>query len=154
MAAGTSGLGGGLPGGSRSAAGCGRGTCMGPWEVPAIGAEEWEVGVLVQGGIGAGCFPLDMGRVGSKLACIVVWVCLGSIRVCTAGLACQLDAWSFWMATVMVISVLSNNSSTWAVSSSTGLSGISEVLVPWIWTVRLLRYTQQYQFIENLTSFP
>jgi len=45
------------------------------------------------------------------------------------------------MAVVMVVSVLSNISLTWAVLSSVGLSGVSEALVPWIWTVRLLRYT-------------
>jgi len=55
--------------------------------LPAMGAEEWEVGVLVRGGIGAGCFPLDMGRVGSELACVVCWVCLGSVHVCIARLA-------------------------------------------------------------------
>jgi len=45
---------------------------MGPWEVLAVGAEDWKVGVLVRGGIGASCFPFDMGGVGSELAWVVV----------------------------------------------------------------------------------
>ena len=47
MATGAGGLGGGLPRGGCSAAGCGGGACTGPWEVLALGAKEWEVGVLV-----------------------------------------------------------------------------------------------------------
>jgi len=65
MAAGAGGLGGGLPGGGCGVAGCGGRACMGLWEVLAVGAEGQEVGVLVQGGTRAGCFPLDTGGVGS-----------------------------------------------------------------------------------------
>ena len=86
MAAGARGLGGRFPRGGCGAAGCGRGACMGPWDVLALGAKGWEVGVLVQGGIRAGAFPFNTGGVGSGLAC-VTWVDLGSVRACTAGLA-------------------------------------------------------------------
>ncbi len=94
-----------------------------------LGADERVVGVLVRGGIGAGCFPFDTGGVGSELACTgtVVW----DILVRMAGLAGLLIAWSFWMAEDTVVSVLSNSASTRAVSSSVGLSGVSEALVPW-----------------------
>ena len=51
----------------------------------ALGAEEQDVGVLVLGGTGAGCFPFDMGGVGSKLACMAVWV--REVLACTVGLA-------------------------------------------------------------------
>jgi len=64
---------------------------MGPWEVLALGAEERDVGVLVWGGIGAGCFPLDTGGVGSELA----WVGWGCVLARTAGLVGQLICWSF-----------------------------------------------------------
>ena len=107
----------------------------------ALGAGAQETGVLVQGGIGAGAFPFDTGGVGSKLACM-------------AGLAGRLTVWSFWVAEVTVVSALSNNCSTRAVSSSVGLSGVSEVLELWIWTVLLLRYVQQFHCGEYLTSFP
>ena len=73
--------------------------------------------VLVRGGTGAGAFPFDTGGVGSVLACM-------------AGLVGRLTVWSFWIAEVTVVSALSNNCSTQAVSSSVGLSGVSEVLVP------------------------
>jgi len=79
----------------------------------------WAARVLVRGGIGAGAFPFDMGGVGSELACM-------------AGLAGQLTVWSFWMAEVTVVLAFSNNCLTLAVSSSVGLSGVSEVLVPWM----------------------
>jgi len=149
MATGAGGLGGGRPGGGCGATGYSGGACTGPWDVLALGAEKWEVGVLVRGGIGADCFPLDMGEVGSELACVVGWVCLGFVCVCTVGLAGRLMAWSFWIAVAMVVSVLSNISWTRAVSSSARLSRVSEVLVLWKWTVRLLRYIQQYQVFEN-----
>jgi len=83
-----------------------------------LGVGTRATGVLVQGGIGAGAFPFDMGGVGSEL-------------VCTAGLAGQLTVWSFWIAEVTVVSALSNNCSTQVVSSSIGLSGDSETLVLW-----------------------
>jgi len=83
-----------------------------------LGVGVWATGVLVWGGIGAGAFPFDMGGVGSELAC-------------TAGLAGRLTVWSFWIAEVTVVSALSNNCSTRAVSSSVGLSGDSEALVSW-----------------------
>jgi len=51
-------------------------------------------------------------------------------------------------------SVLSNISSTWAVSLSAGLSGVSEALDPWKWTAWLLRYTQRCCSRLYLTSFP
>jgi len=127
---------------------------MGPWEVLALGAEEQEVGVLVRVGTGASCFPLDTSGVGSKLACTGAWECLGIVHAWMAGLAGWLIAWSFWIAAVTVVSVLSNISSTQAVSLSAGLSGVSKVLVPWRWTAQLLRYTQQYWVVKNLTSFP
>ena len=102
----------------------------------ALDADERNVGVLVWGGIGAGAFPFDTGGVGSELACVVrVW----EVLVCTAGLAGRLIAWSFWIAELTIVSVLSSISSTRAVSSSAGLSGVSVALVPWKWTVRLLR---------------
>jgi len=66
---------------------------MGPWDVLALGAMEWEVGVLARGGTGAGCFPLDTGGVGSELACTGAWVCLGFARM--AGLAGRVIVWSF-----------------------------------------------------------
>jgi len=106
-----------------------------------LGVGTWATGVLVQGGIGAGAFPFDMGGVGSELACM-------------AGLVGRLIVWSFWIAKVMVVSALSNNCSTWVVLSSVGLSGVSEALVPWMWTVLLLRYIQQFLCGEYLTSFP
>jgi len=93
MALAAGGLGGGGPGGGCGAAGCGGGACTGPWDVLALGAEEWEVGVLVRGGIGAGCFPLDTGGVGSELACTRAWVWEVPARM--AGLAGRLMAWSF-----------------------------------------------------------
>jgi len=108
---------------------------MGPWEVLALGAEERDVGVLVRGGTGAGCFPLDTGGVGSELA----WVGWWCVLACVAGLLGRLIVWSFWIAELTIVSVLSSISLTRAVSSSTGLSGVSKVLVPWKWTVRLLR---------------
>jgi len=141
MAAGAGGLGGRLPGGGRGAAGQGGGACTGAREVLALGAGVQETGVLVWGGIGAGAFPFDTGGVGSELACM-------------AGLAGRLTIWSFWMAEVTVVSALSNNCSTQAVLSSVGLSGVSEALVPWRWTVLLLRYVQQFLCGEYLTSFP
>jgi len=82
-----------------------------------------------------------MDRVGSELACM-------------ARLLGQLTVWSFWIAKVTVVSARSNNCSTWVVLSSVGLSGVSETLVLWIWTVLLLRYIQQYRSKEYLTSFP
>ena len=87
-----------------------------------------DTGVLLQGGAGAGAFPFDTGGVGSELACM-------------ARLVGRLTVWSFWIAEVTVVSALSNNCSTLAVSSSAGLSGVSEVLVLWKCTVLLLRYT-------------
>jgi len=102
---------------------------MGPWEVLALDTEERTVEVLVRGGTGAGCFPLDTGGVGSELACTGAWV--WDDPACMAGLAGRLIAWSFWMAEETVVSVLSNISSTRAVSSSVGLSGVWEALVPW-----------------------
>jgi len=122
MAMGAGGLGGGFPGGSCGATGCSGRACIGPWKVLALGTKKQVVGVLVQSGTGAGCFPFNTGGVGSKLACM-------------AGLAGQLDTWSFWMAMVTVVSALSNNSSTWVVSSSIRVSGVSEALVPCIWIV-------------------
>jgi len=56
---------------------------MGPWEVLALGAKERDMGVLVRSGTGAGCFPFDMGGVGSELA----WV--GCVLVRMAGLVLQ-----------------------------------------------------------------
>jgi len=93
MAPAAGGLGGGGPGGSCGAAGCGGGACTGPWDVVALGAKERDVGVLVRGGIRAGCFPFDTGGVGSKLACTgaVVW----DVPARMAGLAGQLISWSF-----------------------------------------------------------
>ena len=85
----------------------------------ALGVDVWGAGVLVRGGIGAGAFPFDTGGVGIEL-------------VCMAGLAGRLTAWSFWIVAVTVVLALSNSCSTWAVSSSVGLSGVSEVLVPWM----------------------
>ncbi len=111
------------------AAGCGGGACTGPWDVLGLGADEREVGVLVRGGIGAGCFPFDTGGVGSELACTGAVV--RDVPARMAGLAGRLIAWSFWMAEDTVVSVLSNISSTRAVSSSVGLSGVLEALVPW-----------------------
>src|SRR6266705_6909673 len=58
------------------------------------------------------------------------------------------------MAEETVVSILSNISLTWAVSSSVGLSGVSEALVLWKWTVLLLRYTQPDWVNEYRTSFP
>jgi len=84
-----------------------------------LGVGARATGVLVRGSIGAGAFPFDTGGVGSELAC-------------KARLAGRLTVWSFWIAEVTVVSALSNNCSTWAVSSSVGLSGVSEVLVPWM----------------------
>jgi len=55
--------------------------------VLALDAEERDVGVLVLGGTGAGCFPFDMGGVGSELACMV-WV--REVLARTVGLAGQL----------------------------------------------------------------
>jgi len=104
-----------------------------------VGAQG--AGVLGWGGFWAGAFPFDTGGVGSELAC-------------TARLAGRLTVWSFWIAEVTVVSACSNNCSTWAMSSSVGLSGVSEALVPWIWTVLLLRYVQQCHSLEYLTSFP
>jgi len=66
---------------------------VGPWEVLALGAEEQNVGVLVWGGTGAGCFPLDTGGVGSELVCTGAVV--RDVPVCMAGLAGQLIARSF-----------------------------------------------------------
>ena len=109
-------------------------------------ADERNVGVLVWGGIGAGCFPLEMGGVGSELA----WVGWG----CTAGLAGRLIAWSFCTTEVTVASVCCNISSTRAVLSSAGLSGVCDLLVPWKWIVLLLRYTQQFCCVEYLASLP
>src|SRR5712691_3092217 len=123
MAPAAGGLGGGGPGGGCGAAGCGGGACTGPWDV-----DEWKVGVLVRGGIGAGCFPFDMGGVGSELACTgaVVW----DVPARMAGLAGRLISRSFLMAIETVVSVLSNISWTLAVSSSESAGG-SEVLVLW-----------------------
>ena len=123
---------------------------MGPWAVLAFGADGRNVGVLVRGGIGA--FPFDTGGVGSELVCTGAWVRDDPARM--AGLAGQLIVWSFWIAEVTVVSACSNNCSTLAVSSSVGLSGVSEALVPWIWTVLLLRNVQQFRSMEYLTSFP
>jgi len=108
------------------------------------------MGVLVRGGTGAGCFPFDTGGVGSELA----WVVLGAVHACMAGLAGLLIVWSFWIAELMIVSVLFKISSMQAVLSSTGLLGVSDTLVPWKWTVRLLRYTQQFHLTAYLTSFP
>ena len=58
------------------------------------------------------------------------------------------------MAVERVVSVLSNISWTRAVSSSSESAGVSEVLVPWKWTVLLLRYTQRFFDGLYLTSFP
>src|SRR6266705_2484736 len=124
MALAAGGLGGRGPGG-----GCGGGACMGPWDVPVLGTEERKVGVLVRGGIGVGCFPLDTGGVGSELACTGAVV--RDVPARMAGLAGRLISRSFWMAIETVVSVLSNISWTRAVSSSAGLSGVSEALVPW-----------------------
>jgi len=55
---------------------------------------------------------------------------------------------------VMVVLAHSSSCSTQAVLSSVGLSGLSEALVLWIWTVPLLRYVQQFWYLEYLTSFP
>ena len=112
---------------------------MGCQDVLAVSTQV--TGVLVHSGIGAGAFPFDTGGVGSILACM-------------ARLVGWLTVWSFWIAEVTVVLALSNNCLTLAVSSSAGLSGVSEVLLPWIWTVLLLRYTQQYRLIEYRTSFP
>src|SRR6266581_5664470 len=152
MAPAAGGLGGGGPGGGCGAAGCGGGAGACPGDVLALGAEEREVGVLVWGGIGAGCFPFDTGGVGSELACtgVVVW----DVLACMAGLAGRLISRSFLMAVETVVSVLSNISWTWAVSSSSELAGVSDALVPWKWTVLLLRYIQQFRFSEYWTSFP
>ena len=116
----------------------------------ALGAKGWDMGVLVRGGTGAGCFPFDTGGVGSELA----WMGQGHILACIARLVGLLIVWSFWIAKLTVIFILSNISSTWVVLLSVGDSGVSKALVLWIWTVQLLRYTQQYQAGENLTSFP
>src|SRR6266705_6799983 len=96
MAPAAGGLGGGGPGGGCGAAGCGGGACTGPWDVLGLGADERKVGVLVRGGIGAGCFPLDTGGVGSELACIGAEV--RDVPARMAGLAGRLRVWSFWMA--------------------------------------------------------
>ena len=55
----------------------------------ALGAEGRDVGVLVWGGTGAGCFPFDTGGVGSKLVC-VGWVC--EVRARPVGLVGRLIA--------------------------------------------------------------
>src|SRR6266581_4544536 len=151
MAPAAGGLGGGGPGGGCGAAGCGGGACIGPWDVLGLDVDEREVGVLVRGGIGAGCFPFDTGGVGSELVCTraVVW----DVPARMAGLAGRLISRSFLMAVETVVSVLSNISWTLAVSSSES-AGVSEALVPWRWTVLLLRYTQQFRFVEYWTSFP
>ena len=93
MALAAGGLGGGGPGGSCGAAGCSGGACMGPWDVLVLDAVERKVGVLVRGGTGAGCFPLDTGGVGSELACTgaVVW----DVPACMVGLAGRLMFCSF-----------------------------------------------------------
>src|SRR6266581_5096538 len=129
MAPAAGGLGGGGLGGGCGAAGCGGGACTGPWDVLALGADERTVGVLVRGGIGAGCFPFDTGGVGSELVCTgaVVW----DVPARMAGLAGQLISRSFLMAVEMVVSVLSNISWTLAVSSSSEPAGVSDALVPW-----------------------
>jgi len=93
MAPAAGGLGGGGPGGGCGAAGCGGGACTGPWDVLGLDADEQAVGVLVQGGIGAGCFPFDTGGVGSELACTGVVV--RDVPARTAGLAGRLISWSF-----------------------------------------------------------
>jgi len=59
--------------------------------VLALGAEERDVGVLVRGGTGVVCFPLDMGGVGSELA----WVGWGRVLARMAGLSGRLIVWSF-----------------------------------------------------------
>jgi len=61
--------------------------------VPALGADERDVGVLVLGGTGAGAFPFDTGGVGSELACTGAGVWEDPARM--AGLAGLLIAWSF-----------------------------------------------------------
>src|SRR6266581_978432 len=58
------------------------------------------------------------------------------------------------MAVETVVSVLSNISWTRAVSSSSESAGVSEALVPWKWTVLLLRYCQRFFCRLYLTSFP
>jgi len=60
---------------------------VGPWEELALGAERQDVGVLVLGGTGAGCFPFDTGGVGSELVCMG-WVC--EVLAHTAGLVGRL----------------------------------------------------------------
>src|SRR6266581_2357209 len=150
MAPAAGGLGGGGPGGGCGTAGCGGGACTGPWDV--LGFDEQKVGVLVRGGIGAGCFPFDTGGVGSELACTGVVV--RDVPACMAGLAGRLISRSFLMAVETVVSVLSNISWTRAVSSSSESAGVSEVLVPWKWTVLLLRYSQRFFSGLYLTSFP
>jgi len=55
--------------------------------VLALGAEGRDVGVLVLGGTGAGCFPFNTGGVGSELVC-VGWV--REVLAHTAGLAGRL----------------------------------------------------------------
>ena len=128
MAPAAGGLGGGGPGGGCGAAGCGGGACTGPWDVLALDADERKVGVLVRGGIGAGCFPFDTGGVGSELACIGAVV--RDVPARMAGLAGRLISRNFCIAVVTVVSVLSNISWTLAVSSSE-FAGVSEALVPW-----------------------
>jgi len=118
MALAAGGLGGGGPGGSCGAASCGGGACIGCREVLAFCAGVWVIGVLLHGGTGAGAFPFDTGGVGSELACM-------------AGLAGLLTVCSLWIAAMTVDSALSNNCSTWVVSSSVGLSGVLEALVLW-----------------------
>src|SRR6266581_7329407 len=129
MAPAAGGLGGGGPGGGCGTAGCGGGACTGPWDVLGLGADEREVGVLVRGGIGAGCFPFDTGGVGSELACIGAVVRDVPARI--AGLAGRLISRNFCIAVATVVSVLSNISWTLAVSSSSEFAGVPEVLVPW-----------------------
>jgi len=70
-----------LPRGGCGAAGCGGGACIGAWEVLAVGTRRRGAGVLVRGGIRAGCFPLDMGGVGSELACIIGGAVPGSVLI-------------------------------------------------------------------------